>query len=173
MRAIIRSPTRDFVEARSPCTFHVSAIPFTLEVIVLLLDSEELAAEAIDLGGKRHELRPLERMMCARFIAHPQCRRVKTVHDLADGVGGGGARAAERWAGCAASNSRAHGLNDLGDIRVVIVVVGVVILELAVIVEIARTGLGVDEILDLMCPLDLRRTFTLAGGLLLLGILCK
>jgi hypothetical protein len=36
-----------------------------------------------------------------------------------------------------------------------------------------RTGLGVDEILNLMCPLDLWRAFTLAGGLLLLGILCR
>jgi hypothetical protein len=94
------------------------------------------------------------------------------MHNLADSVGGGCARAAERWAGCTASNSRAHRLDDLGNIRVVGVIV-VVVLELAVIVEVARTSLGVDEILDLMCPLDLRRTFTLAGGLLLLGILCK
>jgi hypothetical protein len=112
-------------------------------------------------------------MVCTRFIAHPQCRRVKTVHNLADGIGGRGARAAERWGGCAASNSRTHGLNNLRDIRVVVIVVGVVVLELTVIVEVARTSLGVDEILDLMCPLDLRRTFALAGGLLLLGILCK
>jgi hypothetical protein len=30
------------------------------EVIVLLLDSRELAAKAVDLGGKSHELCPLE-----------------------------------------------------------------------------------------------------------------
>jgi hypothetical protein len=95
------------------------------------------------------------------------------VHDFADGIDASrGTRAAERWAGCVASDSRAHGLNDLGDIRVVGVVV-VVVLELAVIVELVRTGLGVDEILNLMCLLDLWRAFTLTGGFLLLGILHK
>jgi hypothetical protein len=94
------------------------------------------------------------------------------VHNLADSVGGRGARAVERWAVCAASNSRVHGLNNLGDIRVVAGVV-VILFKLTVIVEVAYTGLGVDEILNPMWPLDLWRTFALASGLLLLGILCK
>jgi hypothetical protein len=53
-------PTRDFIEACSPGTFHVCTIPLALKVIVLLLNSGELAAKAIDLGGQRHELHPLE-----------------------------------------------------------------------------------------------------------------
>jgi hypothetical protein len=65
-----------------------------------------------------------------------------------------------------------HGLDNLGDIQVVAVVI-VIVLKLTVIVEVAYTGLGVDEILNPMCPLDLWRTFALASGLLLLGILCK
>jgi hypothetical protein len=94
------------------------------------------------------------------------------VHNLADGVSSRSVRAAERWAVCVASNSRVHGLDNLGDIRVIAVVV-VIVLKLTATVEVACTGLGVDEILNLMCPLDLQRTFALAGGLLLLGILCK
>jgi hypothetical protein len=60
IQAIIRSPARNFVETCSPGTFHVSVILLTPEVVVLLLDSGELAAKAVDLGGKSHELCPLE-----------------------------------------------------------------------------------------------------------------
>jgi hypothetical protein len=57
--------------------------------------------------------------------------------------------------GCVRSKQQQNTrLDNLGDIRVVAVVV-VVVLKLTVIIEVVHTGLGVDEILNLMCPLDL------------------
>jgi hypothetical protein len=60
IQAIIRSPVRNFVETCSPGTFHVSAILLAPEVVVLLLDSRELAAKAVYLGRRSHELHPLK-----------------------------------------------------------------------------------------------------------------
>jgi hypothetical protein len=57
---IIRSPVCNFIETCSPSTFHVSTILLAPEVVVLLLDSRELAEKAVYLGGKSHELHPLE-----------------------------------------------------------------------------------------------------------------
>jgi hypothetical protein len=57
--------------------------------------------------------------------------------------------------GCVRSKQQQNTrLDNLGDIRVIAVVV-VVVLKLTVIVEVVHTGLSVDEILNLMCPLDL------------------
>jgi hypothetical protein len=65
------------------------------------------------------------------------------------------------------SDGRVHGLNNLGHVRVA----AVVVFELAVVVDVPRTGLAVDEIFDLMCTPHVRRTFTLAGRFFLFCVL--
>jgi hypothetical protein len=69
-----------------------------------------------------------------------------------------------------ASNSGTYGLNNLWDIQVFIVII---VSEVTVVINVTCTGLGIDEILDLMYIFDLQRTLTLASRLLLLGVLHK
>jgi hypothetical protein len=65
------------------------------------------------------------------------------------------------------SNCRAHGLNNLGHVRVA----AVVVFELAVVVDVPCTGLVVDEIFDLMCAPHVGRTFALANRFFLFRVL--
>jgi hypothetical protein len=96
-----------------------------------------------------------------------QCSRVEAAHQGVDSVGSRWARSTKRWAGCTSSDGGAHRLNHLGYVRVA----AVVIFELAVIVDIPRTGIVVDEIFDLMCALHVGRMFALTGRFFLFCVL--
>jgi hypothetical protein len=86
---IMTSPVgHDFVKAGGTGSLHLSTIPLAFEVVVLLLQSRDLAPKSIQLGRWCHELGALKRVVHACVIAGSQCSWVEAAHQGVDGVGG-------------------------------------------------------------------------------------